>query len=460
MFALLLGGSVMLSALFWLPPFSNGLDRGDLDRNSNFGSYEIVASFMLGKPISLLKDNIYKLEDDIIDEIEAPTIKVKLLSLISTGGSNITKVVFAIVPDDKHSKISETGLSLIRANFMSLVVRRYSLRLTASLFGDPFSFEVLKFIGGITVIPPQGVFLLQKVQILFNFTLNSSINQTQENFFALTSQLKSGLHLASYENLYIKLTNPKGSTVAIPTTVQTAILLAIGMPSQARLKQLAQTITDSHAKNLGLSNTVFGKVKQVRLSSILQHSLGNDAGPTPAPFPMPHSHRYHHHHHHHGEAHLAPILTPAPSPACKFHFPKIGKVSPAHAPVPSRTKAHKANPPGCQFGHKGKPRKGNNLYHFFPPVEPPEYPEFAPTPPQQINPPAPVSSPSPALSPLPRPVNAHVRPPAQSEPDMSPLGRTPSILPSPSSSFAGCLLLPSLWLWAITKLLVLILLLR
>lgn len=67
------------------------------------------------------------------------------------------------------------------------------------MFGDPLSFEVLKFPGGITIIPFQSAYLLQKVQIGFNFTLNFSIHEIQENFQELTSQLKSGLHLAAYE---------------------------------------------------------------------------------------------------------------------------------------------------------------------------------------------------------------------------------------------------------------------
>jgi hypothetical protein len=35
------------------------------------------------------------------------------------------------------------------------------------------------------------------------------------------------------------------------------------------MKQLAQKITNSSSGNLGLNNTVFGKVKQIRLSSYL-----------------------------------------------------------------------------------------------------------------------------------------------------------------------------------------------
>lgn len=121
-----------------------------------------------------------------------------ILSLEPSAGPNTTKVVFGVDADAKYSKLSSTTESLIRASFEFLVVNQ-SFHLTKPLFGDPFSFEVLKFPGGITIIPPQSAFLLQKAQIRFNFTLNFSIYQIQVNFAELTSQLKSGLHLAPYE---------------------------------------------------------------------------------------------------------------------------------------------------------------------------------------------------------------------------------------------------------------------
>ncbi|PSS34876.1 Extensin like [Actinidia chinensis var. chinensis] len=415
----------------------------------------MVASFMLEKPVLLLEDNILRLEGDIFDEIEAPTIKVEIVSLKPLTGSNVTKVVFAVVPDERNSKVSSTTQSLIRASFVSLV-QQYPLRLTASLFGDPFSFEVLKFPGGITISPPQSAFLLQKVQILFNFTLNFSISQIQDNFNELTSQLKSGLRLAPYENLYIRLTNSKGSTVAPTTTVQTLVLLTIGNPpSQARLKQLAQTITGSHSKNLGLNNTVFGRVKQVRLSSILQHSLGGDSSPSPAPLPPPHHH--HHHHHHHDDVYLGPIVSPAsaPAPASKIYAPATKKGSPAPAPAPLAARSHNAEPPGCQFGYVRRfPRKAKKQSHVVPPVVPPIPPTYtAPSPRQQVNPPAPPSYQTPAASPLPKAVFAHVQPPINSA---EPPDITPSVSPSPSPSSSSASLLP-MALCAVLQFLVLVL---
>jgi hypothetical protein len=92
------------------------------------------------------------------------------------------------------------AISLIKSLFTSLVIRQSVLRLTSSfLFGDPYFFEVLKFKGGITIIPQQNAFPLQTVQTKFNFSLNFPIYQIQSNYNELTSQLKSGLRLTSYE---------------------------------------------------------------------------------------------------------------------------------------------------------------------------------------------------------------------------------------------------------------------
>lgn len=123
---------------------------------------------------------------------------MEVISLENVAGSNITRVVFAVDSDMKNMRISPTALSLVRSDLETVITHQSFLHLT-SLFGDPFSFDVLKLRGGITVIPKQSVFLMQNVQIQFNFTLNSSIDEIQDKFDDLTSQLKSGVHLASYE---------------------------------------------------------------------------------------------------------------------------------------------------------------------------------------------------------------------------------------------------------------------
>ncbi|XVE60941.1 hypothetical protein DITRI_Ditri06bG0001200 [Diplodiscus trichospermus] len=455
---LLFSLALFLSALFWLPPFLNFSDQSELDLDSRFKDHDIVASFNVEKPVSLLGDNLLQLENDIFDEIGFPTSKVVVLSLEQLTGLNITKVVFGVDPDVRYSKISSTAQSLIRASFESLVINQSSLRLTKSLFGDPFFFEVLKFPGGITVIPPQSAFLLQKAQILFNFTLNFSIYQIQVNFDEMTSQLKAGLHLATYENLYISLSNSKGSTVAPPTTVQSSVLLAVGnTSSMPRLKQLAQTITGSHSRNLGLNNTVFGRVKQVRLSSILQHSLhggdgsSNSWSPSPAPLPHPqhsHNHQHHHHHHHHHKhrhrsADLAPAVSPATSTEKGASPPAVYSPSPERI-SPSSPWSYKANPPGCQHRSKsikGKTRQESNLAPVVTPKISPLHSAASP----HVHPSAlaprpklrPISHLVPTSSPLPHVVFAHVEAPSKSKSNKEDPDRTPSVSPSALASLSA-----------------------
>ncbi|XP_059648108.1 uncharacterized protein LOC132294317 [Cornus florida] len=86
-------------------------------------------------------------------------------------------------------------------------------------------------------------------------------------------------------NVYVQVTNKNGSTRAPPVTVQASVMSDMGRLLPQRLKQLAETIVGSPAKNLGLSNSVFGKVKEIRLSSYLNRTL--DATPTPSPAPAP-----------------------------------------------------------------------------------------------------------------------------------------------------------------------------
>ncbi|PIN19638.1 hypothetical protein CDL12_07664 [Handroanthus impetiginosus] len=440
-FVLILGVGVLLSAVFWLP-FFHLADQKDLDLD--YAGHDIVASFMLKKPDSFLNDYILQLEGDIFDEMRFSSTKVEIISLESSAGSNITKVVFAVESD-------VTTQSLIREYFMYLITHQYILRLTENLFGVPFSFEVLKFRGGIAVSPDQRAFLMQSVQIRFNFTLNFSIDQLLNNFGELTSQLKTGLHLAPYENLYIRLTNLRGSTVAPPTTVQAQVFLAVGSkPSKSRFKQLAQTITGSHAKNLGLNHTVFGRVKQVSLSSVLQHSPGGDgSSPSPSPSPLPspslspspmskpHTHRSHHHHH----AGLSPSASPSPSMGRSGSV--TGKQSPMSAPVPAPLpgKNKAAEPPACHFGYNNKfPRKHNKQPQTAPSVPPVYAPHAAPSQAKQVNPLTPTISPIPAENPHPNVPYAHSQPPPQGEYHRArPPNAMPLISPSPSPSSAGIL---------------------
>uniref|UniRef100_A0A7N0V3X4 DUF7036 domain-containing protein n=1 Tax=Kalanchoe fedtschenkoi TaxID=63787 RepID=A0A7N0V3X4_KALFE len=418
-FVVILSLGLLLSAVFWLPPFLHyGDQQEDLDLNSQFRGHDIVARFKVKKPFSSLEGNIPQLEEDILAEIDYSYIKVVILALDYSAGTNITEVVFAVDPVTKDTKLSSTTLSLIRDSFVYMVIEPSYLRLTASLFGNPYAFEVLKFPEGITVIPSKGVYLLQKVQIYFNFTLNFSISQIQDNFDDLTTQLKSGLHLSPYENLYIRLTNYQGSTISPPTTVQTSVVMAVGYnPSMPRLKQLAQTITGSHSKNLGLNNTVFGKVKQVRLSSILQHSLhGGDGSPSPSPAPIPQPRRHSHYQNQHQHQHHSDL---APSPAVHgigpskqrgTSAPHIGG-SPAPSPAPA---IHKVKPPSCEGGNKQLPKAKNS--HITPIAAPTMSPQIPLAPRHhRKDPPRYVSKPVPVSSPLPSVVFPSVHPPSEGE---------------------------------------------
>ncbi|CAM0955809.1 unnamed protein product [Alopecurus aequalis] len=364
--ALLLGAAVMLSAMFWLPPFSGRSRRaGPPDPPEDALAADIVASFMLRKTVSELNESIPKLEFDIYEEIGIPNSTVAVNFLQALGASNWTNVIFSVVPLRKYSTISSTSLSILRSYFMSLVVEQSTLHLTESLFGNSSFFELLKFPGGITIIPPQAAFLVQKPYASFNFTLNFPIYKVQDKTNELKDQMKAGLLLNSYENLYFKLTNLQGSTVAPPTIVRTSIILEVGnyQPSIPRMKQLAQTITNSSSGNLGLNHTVFGKVKQISLSSILRHSL-HSSGDAPSPAPMTHQdhqrhrHHHHHHHHHHHSHHrsheVKKHLAPSPSPA------------PVHSPV-ERSKYRTPPPSGYSYRYTNKPK---NKAHIAPVAEP------------------------------------------------------------------------------------------
>lgn len=468
--ALLLGISVFISAVFWLPPFLNLADRGDSDLDPRYRGHTIVASFMLPKPVSFVEDNVEQLKAGIYEDFGAANANVVILSM-ENSGLNSTDIVFAIDPVSKKS-ISSAQLSLIRSNFEPLVTRQYVFQLKPNLFGETSFFEMLKFPGGITIIPRQTTYPLQKVQILFNFTLNNSIRQIQDNFEVLRNQLAYGLHLTENEILYIRLTNSRGSTVAPPATVQTSVVLKVGVPSQPRLKQLAQTIRDSPARNLGLNNTVFGKVKQVSLSSVLQHSLSGDAAsPTPAPTPAPlphyhhhhhHHHHYHHHHHNDHAAYLSPASAPssspmvapqpvksAPAPQRSAPSPvKNRQVFPSFAPTPARsyhgspsgahppTNSYQAKPPGCRFRFRSRhfpksPQQSPSVAVSAPSM-PPHY-SAAASPHPQAKPPTFVAHRISPSSPLPNVIYARVHPPSASEMDPGPPDEMPSIAPAPSA---------------------------
>ncbi|KAJ9552249.1 hypothetical protein OSB04_016294, partial [Centaurea solstitialis] len=283
-FILLLSVSVSLSAIFSLFHFhhrQSGFDAKDSIKNSA----TVKAFFRLEKPVSLLLPQITRLEYDIYNEIAVPYTQVAILSMHESGASNSTDVVFGVLSKPMNSPINPVSLLLLRSSLVDLFTQRSNLTLTSSVFGMPSSFEILKFPGGVTIIPKLSPSVGMLPQVLFNFTLRNSLHDIEENFIQLKEQLESGLQLMPYESVFVQVTNKDGSTQKPPVTVQASVVSNLGSLEAPRLKQLAEEITGSPpAKNLGLDNTVFGKVKEISLSSYLFHTL--DA-PTPSPSPAP-----------------------------------------------------------------------------------------------------------------------------------------------------------------------------
>ncbi|XP_024968369.1 uncharacterized protein LOC112507866 [Cynara cardunculus var. scolymus] len=322
-FVLLLSVAVLLTAVFSIFHLHHRQYGFDVKASIKH-SATIQAYFRLQKPVAYLLPQITRLEYDIYAEIGVPYTKVAILSMHKASASDWTHVVFGVLSDPMNSSINAVSISVIRSSLVELFNQRSNLTLTTSIFGQPSSFEIFKFPGGITVIPKQSASFWMLPQALFNFTLPNSLREIEENFVELKEQLKSGLHLKPYESVYMQVTNKAGSTRDPPVTVQASIVSNLGNLVPLRLKQLAQTITGSpSARNLGLDHSVFGKVKEISLSSYLYHTL--DA-PSPSPAPSPLLNYY-----------AEPSISPSPSPVFSSPSPQNGhdQSSPplANAPV-------------------------------------------------------------------------------------------------------------------------------
>ncbi|XP_076947477.1 uncharacterized protein LOC143619426 [Bidens hawaiensis] len=262
---LLLSVAVSLSAIFSLFRFHHrhpGFDATDSIKHAA----TVQAYFELEKPISFLFPQIARLEYDINDEIGVPGTQVAILSMHESGASNSTNVVFGVLSEPMNSPVNSVSLSILRFSLVDLFTQSSNLRLTKSIFGAPSSFQILKFPGGITIIPKLSSWM--PPQVLFNFTLHNSLYEIEENYLQLEKQLKSGLRLMPYESVYLQVTNKDGSTNHPPVTVQASIASTLGSLEPERLKELAREITGSSpAMNLGLDHTMFGKVKEISLSS-------------------------------------------------------------------------------------------------------------------------------------------------------------------------------------------------
>ncbi|KAK8518642.1 hypothetical protein V6N13_018077 [Hibiscus sabdariffa] len=395
-FVLFLSLSVLLPGIFWILPMRS-LNSGFDAKQAIKLSAPVHACFKLQKPVSELVQHIEKLEYDIYEEIGLPDTKVAILSMHQSG-VNSTIVVFGVLSNPIESPISPVALSVLRSSMIELFHRDSNLTLTASIFGHPSDFEILKFHGGITVTPEQSASIFQITQFLFNFTLYNPISEIEDKCIELKDQLKYGLRLRSYENLFVQLTNKYGSTISSPVIVQASVMSDnYGNLLPQRLKQLAQLITDSPARNLGLNNSIFGKVKSISLSSCLKGTL-HATPPTPSLASAPGQLISPHHK-------FLPTHPPALSPKI-HHFtpcPNCNAASPsAHSPLHSPgPRSVPSRPPSIS------PASSSVVTHAPPPC-PYSRPAVPPSPPLShsnlIPKHPPVMSPrsqlSPSLSPL------------------------------------------------------------
>ncbi|KAI3448319.1 hypothetical protein Pfo_004984 [Paulownia fortunei] len=397
---LMLSIAAFLSALFWVLPFryrQAGFDAKDTIRLSA----TVQAYFRLQKPVSELVPYIARLEYDLNGEMGVPSSKVAILSMHQEGKSNWTNVVFGFLPDPINITTNPVSLSLLKSSLIDLFLQQCNLTLNSSLFGDPSSFEIFKFPGGITIIPERAALILHIPEVLFNFTLNSSIYEIKENLLELKEQLKLGLHLMHNEVVYIQVTNKHGSTKDPPVTVEASVVSDLGTLPLERLRQLAQIITDP-AENLGLDHSVFGKVKEISLSSFLNHLLH---APTPIPSP-------------------SPSPSPALSPEQIYETgPSVAPSSPAFSP-----NFHHSIPP-CPNCCASAPSGANQhlpLYSLSPRADSPES-SVAHGSPHCWSTDPPIPSPTSHPDQLP----PKISPPASTKSPDSPLaGSTPQISPS------------------------------
>ncbi|KAG5025854.1 hypothetical protein AAZX31_08G182900 [Glycine max] len=370
LFLLLLSLSALLSALFWVLPRHNTISYSFDAKDVIKQSASVQTSFRLEKPVSQLIPYIETLEHDMHDEIALPNTEVALLSMHQSIPPNCTDVVFGVLSDPMNSSINPVSLSVLKSSLIELFLKQINLTLTSSIFGNASIFEILKFPGGLTVIPVQSAYIWQMPEILFNFTLNNSISEVLENFDDFKDELKFGLRLNSDENVYVQITNANGSSITPPVVVQASVMPGFGSLLPQRLKQLAQTITGSAGKNLGLDNSVFGRVKEVRLSSFLKNTL-HASSPSPAPAPSP---QLIDHSEPSTSPHRASPYTPI-SPAAAEQPPCFDCEVPS--PAPSMVPAHPPDP--CLYsGFLHHPIPSPKSYSK--PSFPPDYsPAAAPT---------------------------------------------------------------------------------
>ncbi|GAB2226026.1 hypothetical protein Droror1_Dr00021810 [Drosera rotundifolia] len=347
---------IFLPALFLLIP-SHHNNHG-FDAASDVKAQAAVeAYFRLEKPVLQLIPHIEQLEDELSGEVGVPFTKISVLSMRQAGAPNLTDVIFGVLPDPINTPINPVSLSLLKTSLIDLFLLRSNLTFLSSIFGQSSSFQILKVAGGITVIP-EPVTIWEMPQMLFNFTLSNSILDINENLAELEQQLKGGLHLRSFEYTFVQVTNFVGSTTSPPVTIQASVYSDLGRLVPSRLKQLAEIIQNSSpSRNLGLNDSVFGKVNSVILSTYLENTI-HAASPSPSPAPSPNPSFSH---------------SPSPSSDCKHNSPskKGSPCSPSSKPKGSprrspRPHVHRDLPSAPSFSPNPSTQPSSSSSQFRP----------------------------------------------------------------------------------------------
>ncbi|RLN09549.1 uncharacterized protein C2845_PM11G24670 [Panicum miliaceum] len=248
---------------------------------------EIEAGFILLVPQSQIASQSGTLEKEIYNQIGVPNSKVSV-SMRPYNYTNTTYVKFGVLPDPRNTSMSIKSINALRKSLIRLTLQQLNLSLTPSVFGDPLCLEILGFPGGITVLLPHNASHADSIQPIFSIIFDLTIREVREFLEEMKSELALLLQQTPDEELFVKLTNTNGSTVATPVTVQVFISLIdrSNFLQPCRLKQLAQIIKEWSSRNLGLNTSIFGRIRDLKLSPILEDFLPSCA-PSMPPTPTP-----------------------------------------------------------------------------------------------------------------------------------------------------------------------------
>ncbi|CAL5019751.1 unnamed protein product [Urochloa decumbens] len=248
---------------------------------------EIEAGFILLVPHSQIASQRGTLEKEIYNQVGVPNSKVSV-SMHPYNYTDTTYVKFGVLPDPRNTSMSKKSINTLRTSLIRLTLQQLNLSLTPSVFGDPLCLEILGFPGGITVLLPHNDSHSDSIQHIFNITFDSTIREVREFLEEMKNELAKILKQTPDEELFVKLTNANGSTVATPVTVEVSICLIdrSDFLQPYRLKQLAQIIKEWSSRNLGLNILIFGRIRELKLSPLLEAFLPSCA-PSLPPMPTP-----------------------------------------------------------------------------------------------------------------------------------------------------------------------------